>query len=182
MMRMIAVVCACVLMITTDTLAKQRNPAKKALAIAETHRDTAEFKVNWCRQRMSRYDFKSRLQSCLNEIPWESAQQPSFLDTDPGFTYITLNIKPAGHYSSAIIQSVSKLGQKKTIGGDAFRVYVKGPTSLSATVIDRHDGTYEAFFLVMVPGIYSITVILDYTMCKGIKDPPFDWFARGNYV
>jgi len=178
---LISVVCACVLIIVSSTSAKNRKPTRKTIkntAIKNTA--VTEFKVDWCRQRMSRYDWKSRLKSCLDRIQWESTTQSrSSLETDPQYSYISLDIKSAGYYSKVIIQTVSKTRLKKTVGGDYFRVYIRGPSNLTATVTDHHDGTYEALFLVMVPGIYEITVILDYTMCKGIKDPPIDWFRRG---
>lgn len=179
MTHLIAFICACVLIPASQTLATQRNPTKKTLAIPVMHSATTDFKVDWCRQRMSRYDFKSRLQSCWNKFAWESPVDPFALDTDPRYSYVTLDIKPAGYYSKVNIQTVTRTRRKKTNGGDFFRVYIQGPSNMAATVIDRHDGSYEALFLVMVPGIYMITVILDYTMCKGIKDPPMDWFYQG---
>lgn len=171
----IALVCTCVLTVPTpcqtSALAPQHDPAM--------HSATRDFKVDWCLQRMSRYDFKSKLQSCWNKIAWESPIESNYLDTDVGFSYVNLDIKPAGYYSKAIIQTVTRTRIRKTTGGDFYRVHIQGPSSVTASVIDRHDGSYEAMFLVMVPGIYTITVILDYTMCRGIKDPPFDWFKRG---
>lgn len=106
----------------------------------------------------------------------------NYLDTDTRLSYVNLDIKPAGYYSKAIIQTVTSTRHRKTIGGDFYRVYIRGPTSVTATVIDRHDGSYEAIFLVMVPGFYSLTAILDYTMCRGIKDPPMDWFKQGIHI
>lgn len=105
------------------------------------------------------------------------------METDPKSSYVKeLDIKPAGYFSKIVIQTVLRNKIKKKIGGDFFRAYISGPSSLTATVIDHNDGTYELLFLVMVPGRYKVQVILDYTQCEGIKDPPQDWFARGKLI
>ena len=49
-------------------------------------------------------------------------------------------------------------------------------------VTDNDDGTYEVMFLALEPGNYSARVFLDYTLCEGFRDPPDDWFMRGNLV
>ena len=71
------------------------------------------------------------------------------------------------------------LNRTKAFGGDAWRVRVQGPADLVATVSDMENGTYEAKFLPMEPGTYSLQITLDYTLCHGLKNPPPDWFMRG---
>ena len=48
----------------------------------------------------------------------------------------------------------------------------------------HNKGTYEALFLFMKPGIYQLSISLDYSLCDGFEDPPRDWFikrdAQGN--
>ena len=34
----------------------------------------------------------------------------------------------------------------------------------------------------MEPGEYKINMILDYTLCDGLIDPPMDWFKNGKGV
>ena len=74
-------------------------------------------------------------------------------------------------------------GNLKRTGGDSWRVHIRqGPASLSPVVTDNDDGTYEVMFLVLEPGNYSAQVFLDYTLCDGFRDPPEDWFIKGNLV
>ncbi|KAJ7374433.1 hypothetical protein OS493_007539 [Desmophyllum pertusum] len=32
----------------------------------------------------------------------------------------------------------------------------------------------------MEPGVYKLLIYLDYSLCDGFKDPPLDWFIKGN--
>ena len=74
-------------------------------------------------------------------------------------------------------------GNLKRTGGDSWRVYIRqGPASLAPIVTDNDDGTYEVMFLSLEPGNYSAQVFLDYTLCDGFRDPPEDWFIKGNLV
>ncbi|KAL9952752.1 hypothetical protein ACROYT_G040047 [Oculina patagonica] len=84
-----------------------------------------------------------------------------------------------GHSSKVYIQSVTVLNHTKTFGGDAWRVRVNGRADLTATVHDMENGTYQAVFLPMEPGTYSLHIVLDYTLCHGLKNPPPDWFRKG---
>ena len=68
----------------------------------------------------------------------------------------------------------------KTIGGDSWRVHVRGPSSMSPRVIDHNNGKYEVIFLVLESGKYDVEVVLEYSLCDGYKDPPRDWFIKGN--
>ena len=89
------------------------------------------------------------------------------------------DIRPAGEFSKIFIQSKTSDNRTKLIGGDTWRVYVRGPTSIVATVFDHNNGTYEALFLITEPGVYQLMIYLDYSLCDGFKDPPRDWFIIG---
>ena len=85
-----------------------------------------------------------------------------------------------GHFSRFFIQSVTKNGVMKGFGGDAWRVYMRqGPASLAPQVWDHDNGQYEVLFLPIEPGNYSAQIILDFTLCNGLREPPVDWFIRG---
>ena len=92
-----------------------------------------------------------------------------------------VQIRPAGEYSRFFVQTRTHKAQKKTIGGDSWRVYLDGPSYLAGTVFDHNNGVYEVLFLIMEPGAYKIDMILDYTLCDGFIDPPIghDWFRNG---
>ena len=92
-----------------------------------------------------------------------------------------IQLRPAGEYSRFFVQSRTQNGQRKTHGGDSWRVYLDGPSHLAGTVFDRNNGVYEVLFLIMEPGIYKVHMILDYSLCKGLMDPPIDWFRNGEH-
>ena len=102
------------------------------------------------------------------------------LKTSPEHSEIfDLQIQPAGEYSRFFVQSRTHTAQRKTFGGDSWRVYIEGPSHLAGTVFDHNNGVYEVLFLIMEPGEYKIKMILDYTLCDGLIDPPMDWFKNG---
>ena len=90
-----------------------------------------------------------------------------------------VQIRPAGEYSRFFVQSRTNSARRKTIGGDSWRVYLEGPSNVAGTVFDHNNGIYEVLFLIMEPGAYKINMILDYTLCDGLIDPPVDWFRSG---
>ena len=55
------------------------------------------------------------------------------------------------------------------------------PASVSATVFDHQNGTYEAMALLVEPGNYSVRAYLDYSLCDGLRDPPENWSRLGKY-
>ena len=142
--------------------------------------EIVDFKITWCQQRIHRYDWKVSLGPCLQSIPWESALWDREYHTDAYQSFVKfMDIKPSGFFSKIVIQSVSIARRNKTCGGDSWRVNIRGPSNMAATVYDKNDGSYQAVFLVMEPGTYRAEIVLDYTACNGYRDPPRDWFRRG---
>lgn len=141
----------------------------------------AEFIRNWCRERQARLDWKAVLSSCENKMAWNSSRNKEH-STDPATSFISLwDIRRVGEYSRFSIQSQTKEGKLKMEGGDSWRVLIRGPSSISPTVFDHGNGTYEVLFLVMEAGVYSLNITLDFTLCDGFKDPPVDWFIIGEF-
>ncbi|XP_032231351.2 uncharacterized protein LOC5507023 [Nematostella vectensis] len=171
-----------ILVVTTVTVTTVTNADKDVIESwrqLDVGKAASQFKVEWCRQRMSRYDWKAKLQPCLPRVPWEH-KDPVNEDTDPERSFVrSVDISPAGFYSKLFLQSVTSDGVVKSTGGDFWRIDVRGEASVAADVYDKGDGTYEAVFLLPLAGEYQIYITLDYTDCKGIKDPPADWFKRG---
>lgn len=142
----------------------------------------AEFVNNWCRVRRTRLDWKAMLSSCENKTTWKPSRNKEKA-TDPNTSFISLwDIKPVGEYSRFSIQSQTRDGRPKTQGGDSWRVLIRGPSSISPTVVDHDNGTYEVLFLAMEAGVYAVNVTLDFTLCDGFKDPPVDWFIKGEFL
>ena len=94
----------------------------------------------------------------------------------------SLFIKPAGEHTKVFITSYAANNGRKTFGGDAWRVLFRGTSVVAATVFDHGNGIYEAVTLLTTPGLYKLDIMLDYTQCKGMKDPPTEWFVKGDYI
>ena len=90
-----------------------------------------------------------------------------------------LDIRPAGQFSRFSIQTKTRNGKLKHIGGDSWRVLLRGPATVSPTTFDHGNGTYEFLFLVMDLGVYKLDITLDYSLCDGFRDPPKNWFIVG---
>ena len=140
------------------------------------------FANDWCQQIQHRVDWKRILQPCaaylfwgLNKNTWTAETK-----TDATKSYISLwGIRPAGQFSRLGLRAVTADNRPKTLGGDSWRVRINGPSSISPTVIDHSNGTYEVIFLVLEPGQYRVQIVLEHTLCDGFTDPPSDWFIKG---
>lgn len=141
-----------------------------------------DFRKDWCRVRSVATDWKQLRSTCegnakfgVNLPGWGLENR-----TDPATSFITvMDIKPAGEFSRFSIQSQTHNGLPKTIGGDDWRVLIWGPSVLAPTVIDHGNGTYEVLFLILEPGTYFASIVLDYSLCDGMKNPPDYWFMIG---
>ncbi|XP_073248313.1 uncharacterized protein [Porites lutea] len=143
----------------------------------------ADFMKQWCRIRQARVDWEQMLKPCKGNLAW-GTKLPGWefeFRTDPDESYISLwHIRPCGEFSRLSIRTVTSKGLEKKIGGDSWRVHLKGPASVAGTVIDHMNGTYEVLFLIIEPGNYQVEAILDHSLCDGFADPPPDWFIVGN--
>ena len=141
-----------------------------------------DFRKDWCRVRRFATDWEQLRSTCegnakfgMNMPGWGIQNR-----TDPTKSFITvMDIKPAGEFSRFSIQSQTHNGQPKTIGGDDWRVLIWGPSVFAPTVIDHGNGTYEVLFLILEPGTYFASIVLDYSLCDGMKNPPDYWFMIG---
>ena len=142
-----------------------------------------EFRRDWLRQRRARVDWQEILRPCHDNTAWGQVKNGwGKLNRSNANTSDTIfkDIRPAGEFSKIFIQSRTSDNRTKTIGGDTWRVYVRGPSSVVVTVFDHNNGTYEALFLITEPGVYQVIIYLDYSLCDAFKDPPRDWFIKGN--
>ena len=146
---------------------------------------TTDFMRQWCRIRQARVDWELMLKPCKGNLAWgvslpgwETEQR-----TDPDESFISLwDIRPCGEFSRLSIRTVASNGREKHIGGDSWRVQLKGPASVAGTVFDLMNGTYEVVFLITEPGNYQVEAILDHSLCDGLRDPPPDWFIVGKFI
>ncbi|XP_068729808.1 uncharacterized protein [Montipora capricornis] len=142
-----------------------------------------EFMKQWCRIRRLRVDWEQMLKPCKGHLAWEGKlrEREHEFRTDPDGSYISLwDIRPCGEFSRLSIRTVTKTGNEKKIGGDSWRVQLKGPASVAGTVFDHMNGTYEVVFLITEPGDYQVEATLDHSLCDGFTDPPPNWFVIGN--
>ncbi|XP_032237158.1 uncharacterized protein LOC5511899 isoform X2 [Nematostella vectensis] len=142
-----------------------------------------EFVRQWSRVRRTRMAWEDIIRPCANNMDFGVVLRGWGEDirTSASASVIShMDVRPAGEFSKVFIESRTPSGVAKRIGGDDWLVLVQGNTSTAATVIDHDNGTYEAVFLVMDPGKYRLAIYLDYTLCQGLTDPPFNWFIIGN--
>lgn len=145
----------------------------------QTQRDK-EFLQNWCRIQNARTNWQSLLMPCINNTVWGENNSKHVKKTDGAKSFIShWDLQPAGRFSRFFIQSVSRVNEKKTLGGDSWRVHLRGPAVVVPTVFDLNNGVYEVLFLMIEPGRYRTEMYLDYTLCNGFKDPPPYWFKSG---
>ena len=142
-----------------------------------------DFRREWFRQRRARVDWESIIKPCSDNMAWGLVKNhwgKGNRSSGKASEVVYWDIRPAGEFSKIFIQSKTVDNRTKRIGGDTWRVYARGPSNVAATVFDHQNGTYEALFLLMEPGIYQLMISLDYSLCDGFKDPPRDWFIMGN--
>ena len=140
------------------------------------------FRYQWLRQRNDRLNWRAILLPCQGRTEW-SKTSPGWGTanrTSANTSYISyLDIRPAGQFSRFFIQTQDVSGRFKGVGGDSWHIFIRGSSSVSATVFDHTNGTYEVLFLLLEPGNYSVEIRLDTTQCDGLTDPPSDWFIKG---
>ena len=160
----------------------ERKDVKMAFSSAVSENPRIEdFRRDWLRQRRARVDWQGMMESCKDDMAWDPVKWDKIHRSDASTSEIVFwDIRPAGEFSKILIQSITSDNRTKMIGGDTWRVFLRGPSKLAATVIDHHNGTYEALFLLTEPGVYMMTIKLDYSLCDGFRDPPRDWFIKGN--
>ena len=146
------------------------------------HGSDERFYIDWIHENEARLDWSNRLAPCRDKMAWSPVKEwwhrPE--RTDPQKSYISLwEINSAGEYSRIFIQSQTPKNNAKTIGGDSWRVKIRGPASLNSLIRDFANGTYEVKFLPVESGKYELSIFLEYTLCDGTKDPPPDWFIKG---
>ena len=149
-----------------------------------TSQEVGDFQREWLRERHRRVDWRSLIKPCMGLMTWG--------ETKPGWgkqnrsnaaasSIFFRDVRPAGEYSKFLIQSRTADGRAKSIGGDWWKVYLRGPASFAATIFDHNNGSYEAIFLIKEPGVYQVEIFLEYSLCDGLKNPPRDWFIKGKF-
>lgn len=92
-----------------------------------------------------------------------------------------LHFEKTGEFSKVTLQTRTGDGRNKDVGGDTWRMFVRGGDRVTPFISDLNNGVYEAQFIVFQPGLYKVEVVLESTLCEAFKDPPQDWLKRGKY-
>ena len=181
-MRTLVAVTLLIMFVSWNWLVRDTPAVYHAPEIRPLDQKIKDFHLAWLRQRQHRVDWRGLIKPCVGQMEWGQVAPGWGRQNRSNATASTISywdIRPAGEFSRFFIQSRTSDGGAKTIGGDWWRVYLRGPSSLAATVFDHRNGSYEALFLIMEPGVYDIHIYLDYSLCDGLKDPPRNWFIVG---
>ena len=141
-----------------------------------------DLRYHWLRMHRARTDWRALLKTCSDQMAWGTLKSGwgKVNRSSARTSYISyIDIEPSGQFSRIFIETRTTSGRDKIIGGDFWRVLFTGPASISATVFDHQNGTYEAMALLVDPGNYTIRAYLDYSLCDGLRDPPENWFRIG---
>ena len=76
-------------------------------------------------------------------------------------------------------RSINQCNQFKKVGGDFWWVRIFGPASFALTLLED-EGVYHRKFQIPLEGNYTISLMLEFTNNNGMKDPPKDFFKKGN--
>lgn len=142
----------------------------------------ADFYETWCGIRKHQTDWKKIQQPCDGLMQWGSTKKGDWNEqTDASESrIISKDIRPTYEFSRIVVESRTGGGARKKVGGDSWRVHLRGPSSPVTTVFDNQNGTYEVAFLLFEPGLYRIQAYLEHSICNGLKEPPDNWFIIGN--
>ena len=79
------------------------------------------------------------------------------------------------------LYSRNKRKEYKTVGGDFWKITVYNKyISFVVDMIDNNDGSYEAVIKSDRDGEYNIKLVLFFSDCEGLMDPPSNYFKIGN--
>ena len=144
-----------------------------------------DFGRDWCRMRNARTDWKRIREPCEQNTVYEYSLPGWSKEnrTNGRFSFLDfMDIRPAGEFSRLMIRTQTAYGLIKSVGGDYWRVFISGPTGFAPTVFDHRNGSYEILFLILRPGNYCVSAVLDHSICEGMKDPPDYWFISGKKI
>lgn len=129
-----------------------------------------------------RFDWEAAIEPCRNDIEWKfktnDRQQSQNRSSARDIAIKDYRINPHG-YGLFILQTRTIGGRNKAIGGDYWRAYLTGAASQNGYVHDLNNGMYEIWFSKLKPGRYKLHLVLEYSLCDGLRDPPLGWFERG---
>lgn len=137
------------------------------------------FQKDLCRDRWSQMDWQSILRPCRFNTAFGKHKYDVQKRTSPKWSHTTsLHFEKTGEFSKVTLQTRTGDGRNKDVGGDTWRMFVRGGDRVTPFISDLNNGVYEAQFIVFQPGLYKVEVVLESTLCEAFKDPPQDWLKR----
>ena len=130
------------------------------------------------------FDWESILKPCKYNQSWQSAaerEKNERMRTNVSYTQmIAKDIRFDELPSTIVIQTYTDGGRRKKVGGDSWRATLTGTSQQMANVYDNMDGTYQVKFRIHENGKYKLEMVLELSMCDGLRDPPLRWFELGD--
>ncbi|XP_065674293.1 uncharacterized protein LOC136091195 [Hydra vulgaris] len=94
---------------------------------------------------------------------------------------INITMNSPGSKCYVFIESLNSCNISKHYGGDFWWMKIIGPTSFNVPLIDGNNGFYYQEFFLKLEGVYVVSLMLEFSNYDGLKDPPKDWFKKGDY-
>ncbi|XP_002167809.2 uncharacterized protein LOC100211432 isoform X1 [Hydra vulgaris] len=137
------------------------------------------FQKTICHDRWSQMDWQSIIRPCRHNNIFGKNVLDEKQRTSPKWSHtLGLHFQKTGEFSKIAIQSRTAEGRNKVIGGDTWRVFIRGADQLTPFVSDMNNGVYETKFIALQPGFYKAEIALESSLCEALKDPPQDWLKR----
>ena len=134
-------------------------------------------------ERAFLFNWESILEPCKYDQSWQSAaerKKNERMRTNVSQTQIIAkDIRADELPSTIVLQTYRDDGRRKRMGGDSWRATLTGRSQQMAIVHDNMDGTYQVTFRIHENGRYKLQVVLEQSMCAGLRDPPLGWFEHG---
>ena len=130
------------------------------------------------------YDWRTTLLACIDDTNWLerplSSRKKTLQTSVNKTTVVSQNLILAVGWSTITIQTYTADGSQKTIGGDSWRAIISGDATQYGIVFDRMNGRYDISFLLTEAGNFTLQLLLEYSTCDGLRNPPQGWFEKGD--
>lgn len=136
------------------------------------------FQKTVCHQRWAQMDWLSILRPCRYKMDFAKKIDEKERTSTKWSHTLGLHFERTGEFSRLAIQSRKSDGRNKKLGGDTWRVFIRGADNITPFISDLNNGVYEADFIALSPGFYKVEIVLESTLCQAYEDPPSDWLKR----
>jgi len=140
------------------------------------------FKSEYIQRQLTPLSLEQISSPCMNRIDWVKRLRDRKNLTYAPNTVVKLEKISKNETYKIELYTYDKIGKNKTFGGDSWLVKIKSDiTSFSIDLSDNLDGSYTSYFSLPQAGTYGVYIILEYSLCEGLLDPPLDFFKTGTF-